>query len=95
MTVLGNVLLGVFIGYFLCMARVDSVWWPHVGSTMDTLKAKVAFNARSNGQQFYKAISDKSIRLPINLDIFLSISLVLLLLSFVGGIVQYPAKRFH
>jgi hypothetical protein len=89
MPVLQNILLGTLFGYFLAFARVESLWWPHLGSSTDSLKSKIPATARGNSVAFYRSMNDST----YNLDYFLLASVSLLFLSFVGQIVQFPQKR--
>ncbi|KAJ3304042.1 Mediator of RNA polymerase II transcription subunit 6 [Kappamyces sp. JEL0829] len=75
---------------FLTYAKVDSIWWPHAtlllsGGDLSTLKSKVPLTMRGNAASFYKSLSDPA---TYNFDYFLLASIVLLLLSFLGGVVQ-------
>ncbi len=89
MPILQNVLLGVLVGYQLAFARVDSIWWPYLNIPVDKLKSKIPFTSRSNAANFYRSIHES----PYNLDYFLLACWVLVLLSFIGGVVQHPSKR--
>lgn len=89
MPILQNILLGVFVGQYVTFAKVDSVWWPYLGTDLNSLKSKVPFTARSNSASFYKSMHESA----YNFDYFMLASLVLLILSFVGGVVQYKGGR--
>ncbi|KAJ3275416.1 hypothetical protein HDV01_000708 [Terramyces sp. JEL0728] len=86
---LPQILLGILIGYFGSQAQVECVWWPHLFSAPDSLKSKVPLTQRGNAAAFYRSVSEA----PPNFDYFLLASTALLLLSFIGGIVQHPKKR--
>jgi hypothetical protein len=91
MPILQNVLLGVLVGYQLAFARVDSIWWPYLSVPVEKLKSKVPLTSRGNAANFYRAMNES----PYNLDYFLLVSWILVLLSFVGAVVQHPNKRIQ
>jgi hypothetical protein len=89
MPILQNVLLGILVGYQLAFARVDSIWWPYLTVPVDKLKSKVSLTSRGNAAAFYRSMNES----PYNLDYFLLSSWILVLLGFVGAMVQHPKKR--
>ena len=76
MTILNNILLGVLVGYYLAFARVDSIWWPYIGTPVGNLKSKVSATTRSNGVAFYRSMNES----PYNMDYFLLATFILVVL---------------
>jgi hypothetical protein len=89
MPILQNILLGGLLGYQLAFARVDSIWWPYLTVPIDKLKSKVPLTSRGNAAAFYRSMNES----PYNLDYFLLASWILVLLGFIGQMVQHPKKR--
>jgi hypothetical protein len=84
MPTLQNILLGVFVGRYLLFAQFDSIWWSHFGVSADSLKSKIPLTTRNGMASFYKSLHAS----PPNFEYFLGISSIILLLSFLGGIIQ-------
>ncbi len=68
---------------------MDSAWWPHASlafeGDLSSLKSKVPLTMRGNAASFYRSMNDSS---SYNFDYFLLASVIMLALSFLGGIVQ-------
>ena len=84
MPILQHILLGVLLGRSMVLASFDYVFWPFLGSPIDSLKSKVPLTTRNSMISFYKSLDAT----PPNFDYFLAVSCLLLILSFLGGIVQ-------
>lgn len=91
MPILQNILLGIVTGQFLVYSQLDSIFWPYIGSDLSNLKSQIPLTHRNAMISFYRAISGSA----ANAQYFLLATVILLLLSFLGGIVQNNgAKRF-
>ena len=89
MAPLSNALLGILAGTFISQARVDSIYWPYISTPLDAIKSKIPLVQRQEGLNFYKINGNQ------NFDYFLLGSIVLVLISFIGGMSQKPAARVN
>ena len=89
MAILTQTLLGVFIGILALHARFDSLWYPHFGSDISTLKSKVTSLERSLGATFYKSM----LNTPPQYLYALGVVAAFILLGQVGAVIQKSSQR--
>eukprot|EP00842_Homolaphlyctis_polyrhiza_P006133 jgi/Hompol1/6520/HPOL_005008-RA len=91
MPALLTVALGYFAGLYALQARYETVWWPYFGGDVSSLKSKVTAQLRTDAEAFYRQLRNA----PPNFDYVAAVLAVLVLLSLIGGIVQFKSKRLY